>query len=385
MRVACRTGVGTTVAIASACAAAWGGCSLYDRSLLVEVEASAGVDASEAATPCVRARWPARPAADSPGGAPNIDFYNALTSLDFGPRDGGSAALTGFDLDGVCTCPEGPSCTPASGNKARCDRAGGIDNSGEDLFAQLSQYPAFWSPALISERLSKGVFGGLIRVRGYNGGPDDTQVEVSFFASNGTEGAQSGLPKVPTGDGTDKWTLDPDSLLGGAIADGGPPIPVSAVDVSAYVAGGKLVAHLDLPIRPRAGTPPAPVTIELSGATIMATLTRSGSTFKMDGGVIAGRWQARKLLTALRTGRDPVTPTLSLCGTDPVYQQVKAQVCTLPDLATNVTDDGKGAPCDAVSVGLGFTAAPATFGSVLAAGDAGADTCGPQWTDSCPL
>src|SRR5262245_28163699 len=74
--------------------ALWMGCSVYDKSLLLDVEVvDAGedhavppaADASDGSTdPCVHARWPPRPAADSPGSKGDVEFFAALRRLSIG-------------------------------------------------------------------------------------------------------------------------------------------------------------------------------------------------------------------------------------------------------------------------------------------------------------
>lgn len=365
-------------------------CAIYEPSLLVGAEGgqpdSGVMEAGDQDVDmCAHTHWPARPAADSVGGSDH-QFYMALSYLDFGVRDAGMPPTIGFDLDGVCTCPGLDTCKLASSELGiqHCDFPGGVDNAGETLISRFAAYPGFFDQGFINLRIAQGYYGALVRVRQYNGLADDTQVEVSMFTSNGTEGVQSGFPTPPKGDGTDKWTLDPSSLLGATVPDGGQPIPAVAVDVNAYVSGGQLVGNLDVPLTVGAGTGEGTITVDLTGSVIVGTLTPVGSSFRIDDGVMAGRWEARKLLVALGATYDPLAPSLSLCGSDPVYQGLKKVICQFPDITSNVQDDNKNAPCDALSFSFSFKSRPATFGSVFAKPDAGLGTCGTQWSDECP-
>ncbi len=293
----------------------------------------------------------------------------------------------GFDVDGVCTCigtPPGPeSCKPGPTAKSHCDDPGGIDNQGEQLIVAFAAYNGFFDQAFINQRLANGYYGALIRIRNYNGLPNDAQVEVSVYSSNGTQGIQFGSPSFPIGDGNDVWTIDPNSLLGGIIPDGGDPIPRDAVDPNAYVTNGTLVANLNVPLSVGAGNGEGTVTVDLSGSVVTGKLVASGNSFRIDKGLMAGRWSARKMLTGLKVLYDPLDTTQHLCGTDPVYQGLRQVVCKYPDVTSNVQEDGKNAPCDAISIGFAFQSGPAKYGPTFARADSG-QPCGAQWDDSCP-
>jgi hypothetical protein len=360
--------------------ALWQGCSIYSTSLLLPGDAApaeggnpeAAVDGGDG---CGHVRWPSRPANDDPGGG-SYSFWNALSSVDFGVRDGGKPPVMGFDLDSVCTCdgtpPAPESCKPGPTAKSHCDDPGGIDNQGEQLIVAFSAYSGFFDQGFINGRLANGYYGALVRIRNYNGLPNDTQVEVSVYSSNGTEGVQQGVPSTPLNDGNDVWTIDPNSLLGGVIPDSGEPIPRDAVDPNAYVANGMLVANLNVPLSVGAGNGEGTVTIDLSGSVVVGKLVAVGNTFRIENGLIAGRWNARKMLTGLKVLFDPLDTTQHLCGTDPVYQGLKQIICKYPDLTGNVQEDGKNAPCDSISIGFSFNAGPARSGTTPALND-GAD------------
>src|SRR5438876_405466 len=81
------------------------------------------------ATTCAHTRRPALPAAHDPGTGPAVDVISVRATLAMGEPDGG-APPTGFDLDGVCTCPAPDSCTNSFTTKPHCDGNGGGDNSG---------------------------------------------------------------------------------------------------------------------------------------------------------------------------------------------------------------------------------------------------------------
>lgn len=379
---------GAAAAAALACGA-WEGCSIYDSSLLIEAGTDGGGDVvtpppPDAGDGCNHARWPARPVADDDASVQDMEFYNALTFLDFGVSDGGTAkgVALGFDLDGICTCPGPDSCSPFTDAGTQCDQDGGIDNSAGSLIQEFSGASNFFDQAYIDKQIAAGVFGAIFRVRNYNGQANDTKVELSIYVSNGTEGAQYGVPTPPKNDGTDRWTIDPNSLLGGTLLPDAGPVPREAYDLNAYVSNYYLVGNLsNMPLAIGAANGEGLVSMDLAGAVVVAKLEPSGSSFRATG-VVAGRWESKKLLTSLQMLRDPFDYDASLCGADPVYGLLKTKICGLQDIATNVLDDGKGAPCSALSIAFGFQAEPATYGSVFGP-DASVGGCGPQWTDQC--
>jgi hypothetical protein len=377
-----------SVVIGVACAvglAVWQGCSIYDSSLLVDAASDAQSDGAvpDAGDGCNHARWPARPAADDPS-TQDVEFYNALSFLDFGAGDGGIAPTTayGFDLDGICTCPGPDSCKPFDDAGSQCDLEGGIDNATGSLIKEFSGATNFFDQGYINQGIQTGFFGAIIQVKKYNGQANDTNVELAIFVSNGTQGAGSDAgPMIPTFDGGDVWTIAPSSLLGGSISDAG-PVPVVAYDLNAYVSDYTLVGNIsDMPLAIGAATGEGLVTIELTGALVVAKISPFGNSFQTEG-TVAGRWESKKLLTSLQVLHDPFDYDASLCGDDAIYQLLKGRICDFQDIAGNVLDDGKGAPCNALSLGFSFKTTPAKYGGTYSPPDSGGG-CGPQWTDQC--
>ena len=207
----------------------------------------------------------------------------------------------------------------------------GVDNSGSALIRQFSSQAGFFDQAYINTKISQGVFGALIRVKGYNGQLNDTKVELSVYVSSGTEGIQKGMPAVPKLDGKDKWTIDPVSLLGGTIVDGGGPVP-NIYDLNAYVRDGFLVANVDnFPLALGGGTGEGLVTVELSGSVIVAKLEPYQGVFKASG-IIGGRWPTTKLLKGIAVLHDPFDNDASLCGNNATYQALKPKICGYADI-----------------------------------------------------
>ena len=327
------------VASAGGAGALWQ-CAVYDRSLLID-----GADAADAPLPtpmpeasvdadtCARTRWPPRPNRPDNGMAiPEV--INAIRTLDFGPdQQADSGKPLGFDLDGVCTCPGTESCAPLKGAPSHCDLDGGRDNAGGALIATLGSISAnLFDTSGVNARLKSGFYGLVIRLRNYDGTSDDPRVEVSVYISGGPEGepVDSGQPPddggardgaadaappftsaPPKYDGTDRWSVDTNSLLGGTTLAGVDCDKANIkcapvfVDTQGYVANNQVVGRLDFPLSLGSGSGLASVVINLVGSVVTAKLIPEGTSFRVEEGQIAGRWATGELLTSLQQLHDP--------------------------------------------------------------------------------
>ena len=354
--------------------AALAGCAVYDASLLLDgsvPEDAAPGDAGADVDTCNHAYPPPRPDASDPSDA-SIELVVAVQTVDFG-LDGG---VFGFDLDHTCTCPGPESCVPQPAAKAEhCDEPGGRDNSGGILIQALTALSPDLTTARLDTQLDTGKGSLLFRVRDWNGLPDDDQVEVAVFASNGTLPlTDAGANPVPKNDGTDIWSLDPSSVVGNP-----PPVVAVNEDVAAYVSGGVVVASV--PFGLGVGQGFGPGFLRLNEALLVATLTATPQGYTLAG-TVAGRWDTRNLLTGLQGVRDPFDSSKYLCGSDTTYQQFKALICGGADIASQSTNDNTGAPCDALSLAVGITAAPAQIGAVVPY-SAQTPPCGATYSDQC--
>ena len=352
-------------------------CAVYGSSLLLpKPDAGASDGGADAAAACVPARWPDRPAQDDPSQG-DVEVLTALSSFSFSTDQ--DASLGGFDLDSVCTCagePPAPESCVSSVGAAHCDLEAGIDNSGGQLLYKLSQLGGVLSPDSLTQSIQSGSGSMLFRVQGYNGQPNDTQVSFSVYPSNGTIPDDAGKRPSPDFDGGDKWTVDTNALVGGVA----PPYLPSYVDPSAYVAGGVLVAHVDFPFQ--VGTRSvSSVFVRLKGTVVSAKLAVSGGRWSLDG-MLVGRWPTGNFLTALQGVVDPFDKNQHLCGDSGTYQTIKKQVCRAADVTSNLLFDGKGAPCDAISLTFVFRSSAALFGPAEPATPA-APPCGITYADDC--
>ncbi len=318
---------------------------------------------------CKRERWPERPGKDDAIG--DIELFFALETLNVGAAlDAGTPDTTGFDLDGVCTCPGPPSCTsPDAGTT--CDLDGGIDDEGTKLLVSFASLGRFGNDT--NDRLRAGETGLVFRLGHYNGGLDDTQVEFSVFLSLGTETDDAGEPKPPLHDGNDRWTVDRASLIG----RNGPPYIPEFVDPNAYVSSGTLVTKINFPLRL------GELVLNLTDGVAVVRVVRQGSSYRLEGGRLAGRLSTRNLLTVLDTLADPLSPDGGgVCGDSKLYAELKKRICSAVDVVADPAQDGTSAACDALASTLLFTAESAQPGAVV---DRPPTThlCGPDWTDDC--
>jgi len=382
--------VASTIIVA-AMAASYQACTLYSASLLVPLDSGQG--GSGTSSGCDHATPPGRPAASDGDGGDIPPVIAAFETIDIGlggtTADGGPTPLPpfGYDLDGVCTCPGPPSCQQASKTAPEsCDDDAGRDHAAITLFRYLGA-AASTGTSQIDQGLMAGQYGILLVIKNYNGQQNDSSVTVEFYVSNGLNRDPDGGIPTPRFDGTDQWTIDPSSLSGSQ--------PVF-IDDRAYVSMGTVVAHMTKPIPIAFGDRSflGGATMLLSGAVIVGDLqllhvgggTSTTLGLGLGQGTIAGRWGTSDLLSTLAT--IPSNGGGFLCGTDSVpYQLIKATVCGSADISQNAENDNASplAQCDAVSVGLQFTAVPAQLGNVLAvpAAPAGCQSGNNPFTDSC--
>jgi hypothetical protein len=319
---------------------------------------------------CALARWPDRPAHDDGPDALSLTFAASSFTVGADP----TSAPIGFDLDGVCTCPGPPSCVSPSSVKSACDSDGGIDNGGSqmlDRFLTLSG-----SKDRITTAIQQGQGGFLMVLADYNGLANDTKVSVSLYASNGTQSdPPGGSSPPPRHDGTDVWTIESSSLYGGA---SGPPFISKVADADAYVANGVFVAQMDLRL------PLGDLVFDLRSAVVTGTLKHQGNAWQITNGVLDGRWPVAEFLTSFDTLKDPFGSSgEGLCGSSPLYANIKGDVCQVVDIVQDPKKDNTGAKCDSIGLAVTFSGEQAVMG-VIDDPKPAKHYCGDNWQDDCP-
>jgi hypothetical protein len=305
--------------------------------------------------PCPgRATYPDPPVgADGPSLSPLVF---ALHSIDLGDQD----TTPGYDLDNVCTCLDdaGPSCAGASTQVSTyCDLPSGPGNEGIDAqaakFFELIELPvgaSIFGSSVFSQQADSGAWSLLVQLDGWSGLPDDPAVGVALFPS-------PGLGKQPAWDGTDGWPVSAAS-----VGDAGVSTP-RFVSNGAYVSGGTLVAALPTVALTLQGGGMCTITLYLTAGVLTGQLLQSSGQWHLKSGILAARWALADVFKSLSSYRDNNgTPVCT--NQAPTYDFAKQAICQDADILVDGTQP-RSAPCDALSIGLGFTADPALLGPVV--------------------
>jgi hypothetical protein len=311
---------------------------------------SAGADASGG---CGHAAPPNKPQSALPGG--DLDLWFAVRELWFSQQDGG--APVGFDIDGKCTCEgEGNGCVAPcwAATGQHCDGPDGRDNAGEQLLSQFGALNPELGEVGWNNGLKNGSWNTLLRIRNYNGEPDDAQVELDWYMCTSYVGKDAG--STPSFDGTDVFRLSTASI---DVDAGQDPDHPKFSDPQAYVAGGVLSARFPTAVIQTN----AAVQVALSGARITAAVQKDASEWHLSNGNIAGVWQLTDIFAQL--GYLTVNNE-GLCKEGPAstYHYAKTALCSYADVSHEPGQPA--ATCDSLSFGIGFEAVRAAPGPIAA-------------------
>ena len=303
--------------------------------------------------------WPGPPTSSGPGA--DVELVFAIREIDLGDRndpDGPTWKKIGYDLDKLCTCSGDPGGSCKSPKETVCDGLDGKDNSLGAFLYQMRNVFKFSDAS--SEQLSAKFEGGtntiLVRVRNYNGEANDSQVEVTWFSSSDFDDTN---PNPPKWDGSDSWPVLSSSLQPLGATDGGTTYDVEHgkyVDKLGYVTNGTLSASL--PAGVFVLTPAQ--SINFTAAFFTAKLQKSGSTWALEDGVLAGITAVGEVLGVLSAVEDPVTKK-PLCTDNLLYAGVKQIFCDFPDMSVLGTPTK---PCDHFSLGFKMRGDAAKLGTV---------------------
>jgi hypothetical protein len=328
---------------------------------------------------CALKHVPPRPTTPDGTSAPTVVF--AMDSLLFDEQSAG--VPLGFDLDDACTCPEDDTCAQPDAGERRCDRSEGRDNAFGPLFGQFLDQ--FGSRDFATQRIRDGNYGAIISLTQWNQQPNDPMVTIGFFTSGGLDTPPDAGKSKPRFDGTDRWTIDPASLVAGDQLIGADCqtstrcVPLYA-DLKGYVKDDQLVAQIErapFVVSTKSGR----FEIELTSVIVTAHIVREAGVLRLERGELVGRSASGRLLAAIGQLDDPFGTDGGLCHSATVYSLAKSTICDAVDIAAAPADDKKGKSCTALSGGLGFTAVQALGGTVFSTARS-PNPCA-SFTDTC--
>ena len=253
---------------------------------------------------------PARPPTGTSSSSDDVEAVFALRNVSL-DQSGDRWRRLGLDLDGMNTASSGDAgeCVAANG-KPTLDGHKGIDNA----FGQFVLPTVVSLIACLEDNIALNQGHGrgtvLLRLRDWNGTPNDAKVDVSVLSSvdgtslddvstvewGGADGANLMLAganveaPTPDWDGEDHFFVDPSSLVGGDLDR--PEVWKS----DAYISSGRVVLPLDTAATFVFLTGPGSFSLSLNGF-LIADISEDGQT--LEKGMIAGRFPAGEIVATL--------------------------------------------------------------------------------------
>jgi len=368
-------------------------CKVYDESMLLP-EAGASCPAPAGAVSdgvgwwsgcdesgrCFSARAPTqadRPAATAGGADLTLTF--GIRSMRLGSRDLAGKlddkawTTIGFDLDGLCT--SSPTCA-AEGEPPMSCRVQGTqypvdgtwcrDNTFGRLEYMVERETEVGNRFRLDESffncsICQGAYNFLFRISSYNGLRDDNLVRVDIYPSPGLTAPRAVDCSGTEWKATDCWTPDDVWTVQSSYVTSGEPGPnvgeSRMYDPAAFVRDG--VVHVALPENTQLWFPGMdaaarafPMVLQRGVVGVRIEKSDAGA-WSLQDGIIAGRMKWTDAIDGFRK--------LGLCEGDPLFEGVKVFARTSADLLYN-GETLPDAPCDAISVGMAFTADEAKIG-----------------------
>lgn len=384
----------TALVFAATLLAALPDCNVYDPGLLEPNDAGpppgSGIGwwSKPGADGCFSAGIPVQNNRPRPQDPSEIDpLYFALESMRLGARDEDGNndpdawQSMGFDLDGTCTlsgtcdkkdqplpCQHRGSATPFDGNYCRDNAFGRLSVSAQTIPDLASKYG--FSEKAFNCALCIGAYNFIVRLTRYNGTEIDDDVRVDFYPSPGLETpipwqckAADEFAKPATCFLSDmRFSLQSDLISTSTSttppSDGSPHVPDALLfDDNAYVRDGYLVTTLPPGAFiwfPGKSNAPLAFPIVFEDATIVGKIGRGqDGTWRIVDGTIGGRSTLDHMLESLRL--------IGFCATDPNYGLMDDFLKSNLDSLANGRRDPQ-ATCDALSIGIAFTARQARPG-----------------------
>jgi len=256
----------------------------------------------------------------------------------------------GYDLDGLITDKSSRDvCTLLSGSpfSNQADGKGGIDNAvGSVVLPVLETLAELPTPSAIATQVIRaGGFTLEIALDGPSDVPGTAGIGGQVFTG-------AALDSPPAFDGTTSWPVLASSLMDGATLAGGARVAFEDGYVTGdgtFVSGVPSDAPIVIPLR---------FPDRVQGALVLR-IHHAVLTFQRDetdptrlvNGTIAGVLDADELAEAVQEYANVNSPTL--CGSS--FDGIANQLRQAQDILRDGTN-APGVPCDAISIGVGFTA-----------------------------
>lgn len=253
---------------------------------------------------------PDRPPPSSSSDADDVEAVFAFRNVSL-DQSGDRWRRLGLDLDGLntTTIVDAAECVAANGSPP-LDGEKGIDNAfGQYVLPTVVSLLACLEDNIaLNQGRGRGTV--LLRLRNWNGTPNDAKVDVSTFSAvdgtslddisnlewGGSDGSSLMLPGAaeeapdPAWDGDDYFFVDPSTLITGNLDR-----PV-IWQTDAYISNGRVVLPLDAGSTFVFLTGPGSFSVSINGF-VIADISEDGQT--LEKGLIAGRFPAGKLVGAL--------------------------------------------------------------------------------------
>ena len=318
---------------------------------------SAGQDGEASCDPCQDPsleRLPCRPQGeDISSGAPVL-FAARTMRLGFAWDSPDDWLALGLDRDCLNTNAVGePSSCVLRVAENGADGLAGRDNGFGKTMGAVGRFLKTWGyldtdlEVAVNQDMEKGFSGWTLTLDDFNQTADDPQVTLVLRLSEGTTDA-AGAEWIPAEwDGSDLWSIDPESLS--AIGD---PL---YLDDNAFVVDNVLVAKMPQGVPFRVQTEKGGLTVNMNEVVIKARM--SDDHMRIVEGAVSGLWPLSVAVNQIASYAE----TFGLCAPNPLVPLLQKSV----EEATDIRGDLVPAPaleCNAVSFGMAFTAEAALLG-----------------------
>lgn len=280
----------------------------------------------------------------------NDSRFFAIHTLSLGDTDrSGAPSPTawkkyGRDIDGktsVSTSTDHCRLKPGAPSKVKQDGDDGIDNSfGANIIPILTTAAPDLSK-LANDTIKVGTFTHIIHVSGLDG--DATQ-STTGLKGQLFEGAK--LTSPPRWDGTDEWPVLPGTLADGTLAGGSKTqFNDASVKLGLFQGAAGTSFSLRLPLGD------AEIVVPIDKAILSFQKPVNG--VEATGGTIAGVVNTARFNSEFLKMAGYISTTLCSAST---AAQVTAQFAQASDIMSDGTNGDPTKECDAISIGIGFTA-----------------------------